>query len=59
VRTGFDVIDGPFLAEIIELVLELRSANAVDDDRRAVRRDEESDLLCSCVFSAFEDVGET
>jgi hypothetical protein len=63
VRTGFDVIDGPFFAEVIELVLELRSAVAVDDDRRAVRRDEESDeicdLLCSCVFSAFEDVRET
>jgi hypothetical protein len=57
------VVDGPFLAEIIKLVFELRSAVAVDDDRRAVRRDEQSDeicdLFCSCVFSAFEDVRET
>ena len=63
VRTGFDVIDGPFFAEVIELVLEPRSAVAVNDDRRAVGRDEESDeicdLFCSCVFSAFEDVRET
>jgi hypothetical protein len=63
VRTGFDVINGPFSAEIIELILELRSAVTVDDDRRAVRGDEKSDeicdLFCLCVFSAFQDVRET
>jgi hypothetical protein len=63
VRTGFDVFDGPCLAEIIKLVFELRSTITVDDDRHAVCIDEESDeisdLLCSCVFTTLEDMGET
>jgi hypothetical protein len=57
------MVDETFLAEIIKLVFQMKSTVAVDDDQRAVHCDEESgevcDLLCSCLFSAFEDMGET
>ncbi len=57
------MFDRPFCAEVVELISELGSAVAVDNDRRAVRtdlqRDEVRDLLGRRVFSALADVRET
>ena len=57
------MFDRPFCAEVVELISELGSAVAVDNDRRAVRtdeqRDEVRDLFCRRVFSTLADVRET
>ena len=57
------MFDRPCCAEVVELISELGSAVAVDNDRRAVRtdkqRDEVCDLLGRRVFSALADVWET